>query len=132
MSRSPVAFSTHCQSFLLLAPEAQVQGLLVGVVAAKRIDVDAAATLIARLDTQFFRAAAVQDVEEHSFDAGLVKIIVLAKGNDVAQQRGTIDFRPKIADLHAAGVRLRGDRAETSQRMRVQVFSHPVGAVSTE
>ena len=62
----------------LLAPEAKVSGAVLEV-AAKRIDINTATTLIARVDTQFLRMTAILNIDEHSLYAGFVEIIVFAK-----------------------------------------------------
>ncbi|EKD97890.1 MAG: hypothetical protein ACD_23C00688G0001, partial [uncultured bacterium] len=41
----------------------------------------------------------------------LMKTLVIAKADDVAQQSGLLDLRAKVADLHAAPVGLVRHRA---------------------
>ena len=90
----------------LLSPEAQITRAILKI-AAKRVDIDAAAALIAPIDAKPVDFAALHNVDEHPLDTGFVKVLVLAKGNDVAQQRFRSDTGPAIANLHAADIRLR-------------------------
>ena len=63
---------------VLLAPEAKISGAVLEI-AAERVDINPATTQIASVDAQFFRMAAVQNVDKHPLYAGLVKIVVFAK-----------------------------------------------------
>ena len=48
--------------------------------------------------------AALEDVNEDAFDTGLVKILVLAKRDDVLQQGCRVDARALVTNLDAAHV----------------------------
>lgn len=62
----------------LLAPQAKVFGSRLEI-RAKRIDVESTAAIVASMYRQIFRATTRFDIEKHSLDAGLVKIIVVAE-----------------------------------------------------
>ncbi len=59
-----------------LAPKSRIFGGRLEV-RAKRIDVEATAAVVARVHRQLLGTAARLDVEKHSFDTGLVKIMLL-------------------------------------------------------
>ena len=48
-------------------------------ITAERIDVDSATPLVASKNAQFLATAAIQKIHKHSFDTGLVEIVVFAK-----------------------------------------------------
>ena len=85
---------------------------LVSRVAPERIDIDAAASLVAGIHAQRLGLTALENVQEHALDAAFVEVVVLAVRNDVLQQAGAIDSGPAVAYLQAADIRLRRDRAE--------------------
>ena len=59
-----------------MPPKAQILRLVFEI-AAKRIDVQTAAPLVASVDAEGFCAATLLDIDKHALDAGFVKIIVL-------------------------------------------------------
>ena len=63
-------------------------------IAAEGVDVRAAAAGVAREHAEFFRTAALLDVVENTLDALLVEFVVLAEGDQVAQQAFAVDFAP--------------------------------------
>ena len=112
----------------LLLPEAGIPRAVFEI-AAKRVDIDAAAALIARIDAKPVDITALHYVDKHSLDAGFMKVFVLAKGHDVLQQRLRRYAWPAIADLQTARIRLRSYRAQAAQQVRVQDFFDDVGCV---
>ena len=70
---------------LLLTPEAEVFG--VGLeIGAKRIDVEPAAAVVARIDGEIVWGALPADVDKYSFHAGLMEVIVLAVGHEIFEE----------------------------------------------
>ena len=100
-------------------------------IAAKGVDVDAAAAQEARIDRQCPRCAASENVDEDSLDAAFVKCRMPPIGDQVAQQPATLDPRTSIADHHVTIVGLTGDRASRSEQRRAQRLLH-VGAAGDE
>src|SRR6202008_5052508 len=80
-------------------------------VAAKGIDVDAAAGHEARIDGQRLRSTALQDVDEHSLDAVLVERRMAAIRNEIPQQPRAVDAASPIPNHDVAAVGLTGHRA---------------------
>ena len=62
----------------LLSPEPEIESFRARI-GSQRVDIDAAATLVARIDCQFFTGTTPREVEKHTFDARFVEIVVLAK-----------------------------------------------------
>ena len=56
------------------------------------VDVQAAAPRVACVDGQLDRLAAAPDVHEDALHALLMKLVVVAKADDVAQQPGLVDL----------------------------------------
>src|SRR5574343_944918 len=92
--------------FLLLLPS--VLGYLLpdfaGVIrrtelaaAAEGVDVEAAAPGIAGVNSQRLGVAVALDVAEEALDALLVEFVVLAEGDDIAQEPGAVDGLAAIA-----------------------------------
>ena len=108
----------------LLARRAHVGGGLGRMAGAPGVDVEPAAARVARGHAQLGGPAALPDVHEHALDAVLVKVVVIAKADDVAQQPGLVDLRAGVADLHAAPVGLAGDGAIAFQQAAGQCFFH--------
>src|SRR3546814_3631488 len=82
------------------------------------------------LHTELGRGAALQHIDEDALDAVLVEVAVLAEADQITQQAGAVDAWATIADLHAAPVRLPGDRAVRTQQVRDQRFlDHGFGIV---
>src|SRR5690606_15317029 len=75
------------------------------------IDVEAAATRVARLHRQALRIEACRQVDEDPLDALLVELAVVAERDQVAQQARRIDPWAGALDAHARPIRLAGDRA---------------------
>ncbi|STQ43205.1 Uncharacterised protein [Ewingella americana] len=62
----------------------------------------------------------MHDVVEDTFNTLLVKFIVIAEGNQIAQQGFTVDLRPTVLDLHRTPVGLMGDQAVGFQQVADQ------------
>jgi hypothetical protein len=60
---------------VLLAPEPWIARARLDVTS-KRIDINAAPPLVARVHAQFFRAASLADVDKDAFDTGFVEVVV--------------------------------------------------------
>ena len=91
-------------------------------ITAHRIDVDPAAALIASDEAESFWLASLQNIHEHSFNAGFMEVVVLAKRNDVIQQRIVIDLWTTIVNRDTPNIGLPGDRTQAAQQVAVNVF----------
>ncbi len=103
---------------LSLAPEAQVFGSGFEI-RTKRVDVEAAAAVVAGINRQFVRAATRFDIEKQSLHAGLVKVVVLPERYDVSEQRFAIYCGSPVADHDAAHIRLIRNRTVAAQQVRL-------------
>lgn len=119
------------RSLWLLAPEPEILRRVTGI-RAKRIDVNSAAALVTRVNRQLLACTSFQDIEEHAFDTGFVKVLVLAKRHNVLQERSGIDPWPGVFHQHAAAVRLAGDRTQAAQHMGMQSFAYNGRGVRTK
>ncbi|MNF53305.1 hypothetical protein D3C84_346830 [compost metagenome] len=109
----------------LLADEAQVGGHGFPVTA-EGVDVQAPAAGIAGIDGQLLRGAEVLEIDEDALDALLVELVVLAEGDEIAQQLLPIEARAAVVDHQGSPVRLAGDQAVGLEQMAVQCLLHYV------
>ena len=68
--------------------------------------------------------AVTQDIHEDAFDTLLVKLVVVAEPDQVLQQAFLIDLRTDVVNLHAAPVRLAGNRAVGFEQVAVQALNY--------
>ena len=83
--------------------------------AAKGIDVDAAAAREPCLDRQRFGPAARRDVDEYPLDAMLVESRMASIRHEIAQKTRAGDARSAIRDAHARDVGLAGNRTHRAK-----------------
>ena len=89
---------------------------------AERVDIEAAAPRVAGKYGERLRRALALEIAIDALDALLVKLVVLAEGDDVAQQSCTVDRPAAIADDQHAPIRLAGDQAIRFEQVRVERF----------
>ncbi len=68
--------------------------------------------------------AETQQIGINPLNTLFVKFIVLAEGDQIAQQRFAIDFPPLVANQYAPPVRLAGHQTIALEQMAVQLFNH--------
>src|SRR5690554_1402632 len=86
---------------------------------AKRIDVQTAPACVSRPHREPLRPASGLDVAKHALHALLMKLVMATEGDDVAQQRRTIELRPRITHSEHAPVRLAGNQAIGFEQVRI-------------
>ena len=91
-------------------------------VSPKRIDIQTAATGVARINGKAFRLAFTHHIQKYLFNALLMKPGMFAIRNDLPQQSRVIDWRADITNLHASPIRLPGHRTIRFQQVRKQRF----------
>ena len=94
---------------LLLPAIPQIRRLFAtGEIAAPMIDVQAAAPGVTGIYRQVLRFALAQQVHENPLHALFMKLVVLAKTDQIFEQPFLIDRRANIVNLNAAPIRLSG------------------------
>ena len=89
--------------------------------ASKRVDIEPAAAVIERLDMQRPGGDPPLEITEHSLDTLLVKLLVLAVGDDVAQQGAMIQRPALIMNPYAGPIGLARDRAQGPQQVGMKL-----------
>ncbi len=92
--------------------------------AAPWVDVHTASARVTRIDGELGGFAARPNVHEDTFNAMLVKFIVIAKTHYVLQQTGLVNLRPAVADADTAPIGLTRHQTIAFQQVTVKHLCH--------
>src|SRR6478735_9257910 len=91
----------------------------------ERVDIEAPSPRISRVHRQAVSTTPGLNVEVHLLHALLMKSGVVPERDDVLQEAGAIDLRPRVTYHHASPVRLASYRAVRLEEVRAQCLRYP-------